>query len=155
MEPEGEKDSKQQDSVPVKPKYFDAKAVEEIATELIKDFHQHLKDKPIMYLFNDSNMKDWATMSRRNEREQFISGYPFVMEVNYKNWQVMTDEQRAALVDHELCHASIEDGKPVIIDHDVEEFAIVVSRHGMWRENVRQFGHVCADQLSLTFKKAS
>jgi len=155
MEAETKKDGKQQDSVPVKPKYFDAKAVEEIATDLIGQYHPHLKEKPILYLFNDGNMNEWASMARRNEREQFISGYLFVMEVSYKNWQVMSDQQRVALVDHELCHASIEDGKPVIIDHDVEEFAIVVSRHGMWRENVRQFGHFCADQLSLTFKKAS
>lgn len=150
-----QKQDEKKDAVPVKPKFFDAEAVEDIAKDLINQFHVQLKDKPILYLFNDGNMNDWATMSKRNEREQFISGYLFVMEVNYKNWQVMTDEQRVALVDHELCHASIEDGKPVIIDHDVEEFVVIVGRHGMWRENVRQFAHICADQLSLTFKKAS
>ena len=152
-ETEGKKEG-QQDGVPVKPKYFDAESVGEIAKELINQYHPHLKDKPILYLFNDGNMRDWATMSKRNEREQFISGYLFVMEVNFKNWQVMTEEQRVALVDHELCHAQMEEGKPVIVDHDVEEFAVVVSRHGFWRENVRSFGHICADQLSLSFSRA-
>jgi hypothetical protein len=157
MKPASKDEKKQQDAVPVKPKFFEADAVKEIATELIKLYHTHLKDVPIFYLFNDGNMSDWATMSKRNEREQYISVYKFLMEVNFKQWGMLTEEQRIALVDHELCHATIEDGKPVLIDHEIEEFSVVVSRHGLWRENVRTFGYVCADQLSLNLgvRKAS
>ena len=150
-----QKDQKAKTSEAVRPKYFEAEAVKEIAGPLIAEHHAHLKDKPIFYLFNDGKMKDWATMSRRNEKEQFISAWMFVMEVNYKQWVVMTEKERIALVDHELCHAGIdpEMGEPFIIDHEVEEFSAIVRRHGFWRESVRVFGYSCVDQMSLPLGK--
>ncbi|MFH0989913.1 MAG: putative metallopeptidase [bacterium] len=140
----------------VKPRYFEAQAVAEIAQVLIKEHHQHLNDIPIFYLFNDGKMQEWASMSKKSKKDEFITGYQFVMEVSYKQWIVLTDKERIALVDHELCHASLDDkGNPVILDHDIEEFAAIVSRHGLWRESVRKFGYVCADQLNIDFNKAN
>lgn len=145
-----EKQAKKKDDL----QYFDAKEAEDIAKKLIPDFHPHLKNVPIMYLFNGKKMKPWAQIGARSAKERFISGYFFLMEVNHAQWVLLTDAQREALVDHELCHAGIdsETGEPYLIDHDIEEFSIIVERHGLWREDVKLFGRVCSDQLSLLEK---
>ena len=138
------------------PKYFDAPAVEEIAKDLIPKHHSHLKDQPILYLFVRS-MSDWARMCLRSEKEQFISGYHFLMEVNHKKWAELSDKQRLALVDHELCHAGIdsESGEPMIIEHDVEEFGEIVKRHGLWQDDVKHFGYICREQCELKFESVA
>jgi len=132
-------------------KYFEADAVKEIADTLIEEFHNHLKGKPIMYLFNAGKMSDWATMAKRSAKEVYISGYLFLMEVNHAQWLLLTEEGRIALVDHELCHAGIdlESGDTMIIDHDVEEFGAIVQRRGFWREDLKLFGRACGEQLEL------
>jgi len=136
-------------------KYFDAVDVKEIAEKLIPEFHNHLKDKPIMYLFNAGKMSDWATMAKRSAKEVYISGYLFLMEVNHAQWLLLSEEGRIALVDHELCHAGIdlESGDTMIIDHDVEEFGAIVQRRGFWREDLKLFGRACGEQLELLASK--
>ena len=143
----GEKSPKQTNDL----RFFDAPTVEEIAKTLIGQYHSHLQNVPIMYLFN-AKMRDWASMSKRSNKEQFISGYKFVLEVNHKKWAEMSEKERTALVDHELCHAGIdlESGDPVIIDHDVEEFAVIVKRHGLWRDTVKHFGYACNERIQLS-----
>ena len=138
------------------PKYFDAPAVEEIAKDLIPKHHSHLKNQPIMFLFV-RYMSDWARMNLRSEKERFISGYHFLMEVNHKKWAELSDKQRIALVDHELCHAGIDgkSGDPMLIDHDVEEFGEIVKRHGLWRDDVKHFGYICHEQCELKFESVA
>jgi hypothetical protein len=83
----------------------------------------------------------------------------FVVEVPHEPWQVLTEAQRLALVDHELAHfyVSIPEGpdearKLVMLGHDLEEFTAVVERHGLWRPDLREFARVVArrgDQPTL------
>ena len=133
------------------PQYFDADAVKEIAKDLIPKHHLHLDRIPIMYLFNGGKMREWAKISSRSAKERVISAYYFVMEVNHAQWLLLTDEQRLALVDHELCHTAMdtETGEPSVIDHDIEEFGIIVERHGLWRDSVKHFARTCNVQLEL------
>jgi hypothetical protein len=133
------------------PQYFEAEGVEEIAKKLIPQYHKHLEHTPIIYLFNGGKMRQWAKIGSRSAKERVISCYYFVMEVNHAQWLLLTDEQRLALVDHELCHTAIdtETGEPSVIDHDIEEFGIIVSRHGLWRDSVKHFARTCSEQLEL------
>lgn len=67
----------------------------------------------------------------------------FVVSIADKVWQVLNDAQREALVDHELCHAGVNVGehgelKLSIIPHDVEEFAVIVERHGLWESEIKR-----------------
>lgn len=66
----------------------------------------------------------------------------------------MTDEQRIALLDHELCHAAPmlddrtqeqvvdERGRKVwrMVKHDIEEFGAIVQRHGLYKADLEKFG---------------
>lgn len=63
----------------------------------------------------------------------------------------MSHDQRLALIDHEFCHAGQGD-KPewTIFPHDVEEFVIIIERHGLWKWDLQQLGKaVSAAQLHL------
>jgi hypothetical protein len=44
-----------------------------------------------------------------------------------------TPKQQRALLDHEVCHCYMGE-KPELYGHDIEEFAVIVERHGLdWR----------------------
>jgi hypothetical protein len=47
---------------------------------------------------------------------------------------------RRALVDHELTHCGQKvNGGWYVVGHDLEDFAAVVRRHGLWNENVKMY----------------
>lgn len=77
----------------------------------------------------------------------------FVLEIAHDIWRFLSDEAKRALVDHELCHFTTEfddegNNKLAIAPHDIEEFAEVVRRHGLWRDDIKHF-MVQATQLEL------
>jgi hypothetical protein len=77
----------------------------------------------------------------------------FVMEIAEDTWTHMLDDsQRWALVDHELCHMKVvfdAAGLPElsIRGHDVEEFAAVIQRNGLWSDAMRGFAEDVAEHL--------
>ena len=55
---------------------------------------------------------------------------------------MLTEKQRLALIDHELCHIVRDvdsDSGFSMRSHDIEEFAAVVERHGAWKADVHHF----------------
>ncbi len=129
-------------------RYYEAHDVGEIAKDLIPQFHQHLQNVPILYFFDGGKMKEAATMSKRSDKEIFISGYKFIMQVNKAQWSDLQEDQRIALVDHELQHAYVSpDGEISIIDHDIEEFTAIIKRRGIWNKRLSQFSMEVSEQL--------
>lgn len=104
---------------------------------------------------------DGEISSARMEDERPIDPPPFfVMEISLDTWGEdidgvrwgLSDEQRVALVDHELCHFQVtEDGEPKLRSHTVEEFADVVKRHGLWKPDVEWFATVTRAARPLPF----
>ena len=82
-----------------------------------------------------------------------FAAYDFVIVLNREVWQDsdFTDEQRHALMDHELCHAAgatdddgaqyDERGRRVfrVRKHDIEEFRSIVERHGCYKRDLEMF----------------
>lgn len=70
----------------------------------------------------------------------------FWMELSGEHWYDLSDEQKAALIDHELCHMAVEfdeeKDEPTLYlrEHDIEEFEEIVQRHGMWTSGLESFG---------------
>lgn len=133
-------------------KFFDAPEVKEIAHELIPRHHPHLVEARIKYLFRRGN---WTSKGRTrlgqavkvSERDRVIHGYDFVVIINYDYWPALDEDQRRALVDHELCHCERNEdaqGNPKwnIRAHDVEEFQEIVRRHGLWKPDLQQLERV-------------
>jgi len=152
--------------------FSSAPEVKEIAEELIQKHHPSLRDfQPrIEYVFIDKTPKKggkevWGTMRKvtnlaaflaQNEfaQEQGINDPFFVMTITKPVWDILSHEKKVALVDHELCHAAVEEKdngetKLVIVPHDLEEFTCIVKRHGLWREDVKEFADTC-QKPSLT-----
>lgn len=80
----------------------------------------------------------------------------FVIEIAEDTWLDLSSKQKDALLDHELAHLYVEeddDGTAVLSlrAHDVEEFAAIVRRRGLWKPDLESFGAAVEDakQLSL------
>jgi hypothetical protein len=78
--------------------------------------------------------------------------FDLVILLNAAAWRTLNEQQRAALVDHELCHATIaqdKHGEPILDErdrkcyrlrkHDIEEFHAVVKRHGVYLSDIAEF----------------
>lgn len=138
----------------MKEKYIPAPEVEKVAMELIAKYHPHLAEAKIAYVFKkDSWSKNgkWILGSAHkcSEKEKLLHGYDFIITINRDSWMLFTEDKREAVVDHELCHCGkSEDGKYILVPHDIEDFAAVIRRHGLYKEDVKHFTQVLR-QVSL------
>lgn len=153
--------------------YRPAPEVAELVNQIIEDVpdHKRLAEIDIECVFIDPPAKSKGKFLLGRARK--ISGLnaflgrgsqadaaPFaVIEIALRPWEAMTDEQRRALVDHEMCHLDVEYdevGQPQIKmrGHDLEEFAGVVKRHGFWQSDVAEFSEVVAQQLTFAMEDA-
>jgi len=89
-----------------------------------------------------------------------LMDWDFVILLQQEFWQseAVTDEQRDALLDHELCHAAVKEdpysndplrddrGRIVyrIRKHDLEEFAAIAARYGTWKRDLELFAQALA-----------
>jgi hypothetical protein len=151
--------------------FSNAPEVAGIARRLIGLHHTHLKNIRIDYVFRSESSSDggkvvWASARKITGLNAFLAtesdesfelqGDPdtdqfFCIEVWEDVWDRLKDEQKEALVDHELCHCWAEEAcnaegdsilKLKILPHDVEEFASVIQRHGLWKDDVKVFVEV-------------
>lgn len=91
---------------------------------------------------------------KASDLDRELMAYDFIILLSRAFWEDadVTDAQRRALLDHELCHAAVkcdESGEPLIDErerpvyrirkHDIEEFESVVRRHGMYKRDLERF----------------
>jgi hypothetical protein len=142
--------------------YSAADEPKKIAAELIPKYHDHLSGVRIEFVFMSETPKhrdkiDLARIKKKSGLDAFLCApldkdpEPFfVMEIAKPGWDELSKAQKRALIDHELCHCFWDvDHGIALLDHDVEEFAAVIERHGLWREDVEHFAQVAMRQLSL------
>lgn len=149
------------------PQWKDAPELMELATPIIEKHHEHLVGCPIRFVWRSPARKmgkkhvalgtaevisgrfAWFVM---NEEEKELaanfgleSPRMFWIEISADDWQDLTEPQRLALIDHELCHCGVEwtedDPEPELhlIRHDVEEFEAILRRHGAWEVGLERF----------------
>lgn len=142
--------------------YKHAQEVEDIAIDLIQKYHGHLTDFDVHleYVFVSKapkrNGKEiWGQCRKVTGFNAHIAeqngGEPFyVILISEPVWDILPQDKRTALVDHELCHAwaeanqkedddEIDPVKLSLRPHDLEEFSAIVRRHGIWREDIDAF----------------
>lgn len=91
---------------------------------------------------------------KASDLDRELMEFDFIILLSKSFWLDLdvTDEQRRALLDHELMHAAVkcsENGEPEedakgrivyrIRKHDIEEFADTVKRHGIYRGDLDNF----------------
>lgn len=139
--------------------YEAAPEAELLATDLIPKYHSRLIDARITYLYTEKVLKHggkviFGKAQKAAELVQFFGETDFVLVFSKPTWSKLTDEQRTALVDHELCHCDQTVTKSGEIKwrvraHDVEEFTEIISRYGMWHQGLRKFGEAIPKQVEM------
>lgn len=97
---------------------------------------------------------------KASDLDRELVAFDFIILLSQSFWQSLsvTYEQRRALLDHELSHASVklsqETGEPErdergrvvyrIRKHDLEEFAAVVERNGLYKKDLETFAQALA-----------
>lgn len=137
--------------------YSAAPQVANIASKLIPEHHDHLADVTVEFVFRSEHAERHGNVVLGKARK--VSGLNaflvhaatgeggdepfFVIEVAQDIWSVFTSDERVALVDHELSHCRIKvtkDGTQLYVaPPDIEDFAGVINRHGLWRPDLREF----------------
>jgi hypothetical protein len=131
--------------------------------------HEHLKDVRIEYLMSQSPIikaqkqvigaVHLPTVQGKLKNlfemllAQFFDGMPeFLMIIDADWWGAANENEREALVWHELCHIKQErdkngdlafdkEGNPKfgLVEHDVTAFNSEVARYGAWSPDLQQF----------------
>jgi hypothetical protein len=118
-----------------------------VMAELLNEYHSSLLNCKIKCLFYDKPRKRsskiiLATAEAVSAKYSYLTGLNFIISVYDEAWEVMVDQEKRALLDHELNHCFIgedKDGEPVykIIPHDVEDFRVIIDRYGAgWADNI-------------------
>lgn len=161
------------------PSYFPAPSLADLAAPIIAEHHPHLTEHPgdrIVWCWRDKAKKSRhrvtlgsasivtgrAAMLIEAARTGALDDPAknigrddydlFVIEIAQDEWAELGDDQRLALLDHELahCHVVIEcdedTGQEIgrtleIREHDIEEFTAIVERHGLWHPGLQDFAH--------------
>lgn len=142
--PKGSKNGMQTQAVPLQ--YDPAgEPVEKLATDLIRQYHSHLVNAKIAYLYRNKDMtvkgkKAIATAEKCGPKTRALSNFDFIITIVYEQWNLLSDQQKYAIMDHELCHCWVEDDEKTgetrfkILPHDFEDFGDVLKRHGLYSE---------------------
>lgn len=152
----------------------EAGEAEAIAQQLIPEYHPHLQDAQIVYLFTTQERKYrgdvvLGTAQRLGMLPRYFSsgtsadleeGYDFCILLSEDQWKFLTHDQRRALIDHQLSHCGVRrtvnhltqevSEHWTLLPHDVEEFRGVIERHGLWRLDLRQFAETAIQHRQPT-----
>lgn len=115
----------------------------------VEQWHPHLAGAAILAVSRpeaplSGDKREWGKLKLASPMERALYGdlIDYVMILPMDVWNGLTDKGRMALVDHELCHAAgldVDTEKWTLKKHDLEEFAAVITRHGIWRADAAYF----------------
>lgn len=141
----------------VKPDTVEGKPIYDLMNRTIEEHHEELTNAKIAIAWNLAWKPDadghviLGKCKKASDLDREFSPYDFVILLRKEFWQhsQTTDAQRAALIDHELCHASVrldadhepkrdERGRVIyrMRKHDIEEFSEILMRHGCYKRDL-------------------
>jgi hypothetical protein len=128
--------------------------------DLVNEHHEEISEARIALAWNTSWRPDvdgrvtLGKCKKATDLDRELAEWDFIILLRKSFWQAreVKDEQRTALLDHELCHAGVRrderTGDPVrderrrlvfrTVKHDVEEFQAIVQRHGCWKGDLER-----------------
>lgn len=128
--------------------------------QLVKNHHDDLLDARIALAWceswkgdTDGHLKLGMCRKASDLDREFIE-FDFIIVLNKQWWTYpgVEPKHHFALIDHELCHATVRLDKfmePVVDErgrkcwrirkHDIEEFGCIVKRHGLYKADLEKF----------------
>jgi len=94
-----------------------------------------LSKAKVKFLFvSGRNIRYSGKLSKTTSLMKFLTGLDFIVLVNKDVWVQFNQNQKEALILHELLHVAYDENKNRFVtrEHDVEEFVEVVERYGPW-----------------------
>lgn len=145
-----------------KPAFLSAPQPESIMKVLIPVLHQHLdvpRKASIVCLFREEMERRGrvrlGVAGKASSKITYLTGHDFTLEFNWTYWTKLSPPQRIALVDHELSHCGVNDkGNWMVVPHDVEEFATIVRRWGLWTPDLVEFNGAIKSMQTDLFQAA-
>src|SRR5262245_53423071 len=129
--------------------------------ELVREHHTEILEARIALAWNTAwkpNVDGQVTLGKckkATDLDRELAAFDFIILLRKQFWNAreVSIEQRTALLDHELCHATVKlddrTGDPVRDErrrlvfrtrkHDIEEFEEVVRRHGCYKRDLESF----------------
>jgi hypothetical protein len=111
----------------------------DIAKEIIKDHRPDLEECMIGFVFRDEAAVSRGKIILATTRKAPANIKPYLSEeinmliiVAKDQWDLLSTEQRRALIDHELCHIIYSGRDWALQGHDFEEFKVIIDRYGLW-----------------------
>jgi hypothetical protein len=141
--------------------YEESDLLKLMGAELVKAEQPHLKRAKIAYVMKKCGEEEELPRVRAGKHPKFakakkvpplygaLTGYDFVIEVEEIWWNTLAPEQQTALLDHELTHLAEDEKGWYLRDHDCEEFASVISRHGTWNLGIERVAEAIQLHLNL------
>ncbi len=121
--------------------------IDQLASRVIAEFHPHLKDARIAYLYRNGS---WANRGRVEFGKLLVAppawkaltGYDLLAVVNHAVYENYTEEERIAQLDHTFSYVGsvTTDSYGQTVYHstgpDIYEFSAVVNRHNITVSNL-------------------
>lgn len=122
---------------------------------VIEKWHKHLEGASIVALGRPKAAKKdgktvFASLSLATPKDRALLDHEcdYILTIGLDAWATLTPKQQLACIDHEMCHGlgyDPEKGTWLLVGHDVEEFAVIVQRHGWWRPDLERFREATRD----------
>lgn len=127
-------------------------SVLKLADELIALYHEPLLSANIGFVFRATADRSGEKLvlgkaAKVSPRDKVYNNLDFIIWLAQDWWMgILTDHQRRALLDHELCHCKFDEESETfkIRPHDIEEFQEIIERYGLWDESLRSAGRTLA-----------
>ncbi len=116
----------------------------DLTKDIIREHHSDLIEAKIAMIFRSKAASTgkklvWGKASKIPKRLQALLDYDFLIELAADIYEDLSDEQKLALIDHELCHCHMDDfGKAKMVHHDIEEFDCIIERYGAWAPDIKK-----------------
>ena len=145
----------------ITPESESGQAMYPMLARIVADYHEDLVDARIALAWCFSWKADvdgrivLGQCKKASDLDRELAAYDFIILLNRTFWSDadVSDAQRRALLDHELCHGALkldpETGEPVedergrkvyrLRKHDLEEFTDIVERHGLYKRDLEAF----------------
>lgn len=138
------------DELPEEP-WFCPEDITDICDQIREEHHPELNGARIRYMFCPALPKSNGDIVLGRAKK--LSGWKrvairadFVIRFNFECWEELDQDQRRALIDHELSHCGCKDPTELpkdrewmIRNHDAECFVDVIDRHGVWTDGIQSF----------------
>jgi len=125
--------------------YLKSNILEEIAQQVINEYplDSKIKEAKIVYLFSTRKKSNFAgKIQKPGGTWKYLSDYDFVVIIHQESWNNFAQDQKKALLYHELSHVFHKEKDNKIIwklrVHDVEEFINVVEHFGYWSPMLKE-----------------